>query len=100
VQSAPRRGVSSLCFVRESSRTFPTQFRISPALLQPWFAWFPGSSLFQWNSVTLPNRWLAPGEYHRSLPVVPLIADQRYYGETTAGPACGMGAVSEGIAGD
>ena len=35
--------------------------------------------------VTLPNRWLAPGEYRRSLTVVPLIADQRYYGETPAG---------------
>ena len=35
--------------------------------------------------VTLPYRWLAPGEYHRSLTVVPLIADQRYYGETPAG---------------
>jgi hypothetical protein len=40
---------------------------------------------FRGNSVTLPNRWLTAGEYRRSLPVVPLIADQRYYGETTAG---------------
>ena len=40
---------------------------------------------FRWNSVTLPNRWLVPGEYRRSLPVAPLIADQRCYGETPAG---------------
>ena len=40
---------------------------------------------FQWNSVTLTNLWLSPGEYRRSLPVVPLIADKRYYGETTRG---------------
>jgi hypothetical protein len=41
---------------------------------------------FRWISVALPNRWLPAGEYRRSPPVVPLIADQqRYYGGTTAG---------------
>jgi hypothetical protein len=39
----------------------------------------------RWNSVTLPNRWLTEGEYRRSLPVAPLIGDQRCYGGTTAG---------------
>ena len=34
----------------------------------------------------------------RSLAVVPLIPDKRYYGETPAGPARATGAVSEGIA--
>ncbi len=34
-----------------------------------------------WQSVTRPNRWLNSGEYRRSLPVVPLIGNQRYYGE-------------------
>jgi hypothetical protein len=36
------------------------------------------------NRVSLPHRWLTAGEYRRSLPVVPLIGDQRYYGETPA----------------
>ena len=39
---------------------------------------------FRWNRVTLPNRWLTSGEYRRTLPVAPLIGDQRCYGEATA----------------
>ena len=35
----------------------------------------------------------------RSLPVVPLIADQRYYGEAPVRPARGRAGVSQGIAG-
>ena len=38
-------------------------------------------------------------ERHRYFAVVPLIPDQRYYGEATVGPARAKGAVSEGRAG-
>ena len=51
---------------------------------------FEGFSLIRWNSVTLPNRWRSHAgrtgdspETRRRLPVVPLIGDKRYYGETT-----------------
>jgi hypothetical protein len=40
---------------------------------------------FRGNSVTLPNRWRTAGEPRRSLPVAPLIADQRCYGEAPGG---------------
>jgi hypothetical protein len=45
------------------------------------------------------DRAAAPPEPHRSLPVAPLIGDQRCYGEAPVRPARGSGGVSQGIAG-
>jgi len=61
------------------------------------YAIHTGSSLVSvewWEQRPLPpaHTSVAPSEHHRSLPVVPLIRDKRYYGEAPGRPAGRSGA--------